>query len=76
MEYLMDVLTSGILTPARIVALTPIVILIGSLLYLRLTPGPKTVCIPANAKSCGLSVEPCDFRTENNNYAADCVLQA
>jgi hypothetical protein len=68
----MDVSTTRILTPARIVALTPTVILIGSLAYLRFAPRRETVPVPAGAKAGGLSLEPCDYPIENGNYAAGC----
>ena len=68
----MEVLTTPILTPARIVALTPTVILIGSLAHLRFAPGPDPVSVPASAKAGDLSLEPCDYQTENGNCAADC----
>jgi hypothetical protein len=71
MEHIMDVSPSRILTPARLAALTPIVILIGTLAHLRFAPGPETVSVPASAKARGLSLEPCDYPTENCNYA-DC----
>ena len=68
----MDVSTSRILTPARIVVLTPTVILIGSLAYLRFAARRETVLVPAGAKAGGLSLEPCDYPIENGNYAAGC----
>ena len=64
----MDVSTSRILTPARIVVLTPTVILIGSLAYLRFAARRETVPVPAGAKAGGLSLEPCDYPIENGNY--------
>jgi hypothetical protein len=72
MEHIMDVSPSRILTPARLAALTPIVILIDTLAHLPFTPGPETVSVPASAKARGLSLEPCDYPTVNGNYAADC----
>jgi hypothetical protein len=72
MEHLMDVSTSRILTPARIVTRTLIVILIGSLAYIRFAPPRETVPVPAGAKARGLSLEPSDYPIEDGNYAAGC----
>ena len=69
----MEVSTTPILTPARIVALTLIVILIGSLAYLRFAPRAETVAVPAGGANAGEPLlERCHYTTEDGNYAAAC----
>jgi pimeloyl-ACP methyl ester carboxylesterase len=64
--------TPRIWTPARIVALALIAILVGGLAYLRFGTGSDPVTVPAGAKAGDLSLEDCDYATENGSYAADC----
>ena len=59
-------------TPGRIVAFLAIGVLVLGLGYLRFAPGLGSVSVPAGAKAGDLSLEPCDYRTENGSYAADC----
>jgi pimeloyl-ACP methyl ester carboxylesterase len=68
----MDSTTTRIWTPARIVALGLIAVLIAGLAYLRFGTGPDTVSVPDGAKAGDLTLEGCDYATEKGTYAADC----
>jgi pimeloyl-ACP methyl ester carboxylesterase len=59
-------------TPARIVALALIAILVGGLAYLRFAPDSDAVSVPEGAKAGDLILEQCDYATEDGAYAADC----
>jgi pimeloyl-ACP methyl ester carboxylesterase len=61
-----------IVTPARIVALALITLLVAGLAYLRFVPGSGSVSVPEGAKPGDLILQPCDYATENGSYAADC----
>jgi pimeloyl-ACP methyl ester carboxylesterase len=61
-----------IFTPARIVALALIVLLVTGLAYLRFAPGSEAVSVPEGAKAGDLVLKPCDYKTEDGSYAADC----
>jgi pimeloyl-ACP methyl ester carboxylesterase len=64
--------TTRILTPARIVALTFIGLLVLGLGYLRFSPGSGSVSVPKGAHAGDLTLKPCHYDTENGSYAADC----
>ena len=59
-------------TPARIVALVLIGILVAGLAYLRFARGADPVSVPDGAKAGDLILEDCDYATEQGSYAADC----
>ena len=61
-----------VFTPARIVALTVIGVLVLGLGYVRFAPGDETVSVPEGAKAGDLILEPCNYATEDGSYAADC----
>jgi pimeloyl-ACP methyl ester carboxylesterase len=64
--------TTRMFTPARIVALALIAVLVGGLTYLRFAPEPEPVSVPAGAEAGDLILEPCEYATESGTYAADC----
>jgi len=57
-----------VITPARIVALVLIALVLG-LAYLRFAPD-GSVSVPAGAKAGDLSLESCTYSTEDGSYAA------
>jgi pimeloyl-ACP methyl ester carboxylesterase len=59
-------------TPARIVALALIAVVIAGLAYLRFGPESEPVSVPAGAKAGDLILERCNYTTEDGSYAADC----
>ncbi len=61
-----------ILTPARIVALALITLLIGGLAYLRFALESAPVSVPEGAKAGQLTLEPCQYATEDGALTADC----
>src|SRR5918995_6939675 len=69
---LMPAPNTRIFTPARIVALALIAILVGGLAYLRFAPDSGSVSVPEGAKAGDLILEPCDYATEAGTYKADC----
>src|SRR5918995_1195505 len=68
----MDAPTTRIFTPARIVALVLIALLVGGLAYLRFGPDSDLVSVPKGAKAGDLILERCEYGTERGSYAADC----
>jgi pimeloyl-ACP methyl ester carboxylesterase len=64
--------TTRAFTPARIVALALIAVLVGGLAYLHFAPSPGLVAVPEGAKAGDVSLEPCTYATEKGSYAADC----
>ena len=64
--------TTRIFTPARIVALVLIALLVGGLAYLRFGPDSDLVSVPKGAKAGDLILERCKYGTERGSYAADC----
>jgi pimeloyl-ACP methyl ester carboxylesterase len=58
-------------TPARIVALVLIGVLVLGLGYLRFQPS-AAVSVPAGAKAGDLTLKSCSYQTEKGSYAADC----
>jgi pimeloyl-ACP methyl ester carboxylesterase len=64
--------TTRIFTPARIVALALIAVLVGGLAYLRFAPDSGSVSVPDGAKAGDVILERCDYATENGTYEADC----
>jgi pimeloyl-ACP methyl ester carboxylesterase len=69
---LMQPPTTRSFTPARIVALALIAVVVGGLAYLRFAPDSGAVSVPEGAKAGDLILEQCDYATENGSYAADC----
>jgi pimeloyl-ACP methyl ester carboxylesterase len=67
----MEAPTTRTFTPARIVALALIALLAVGLAYLRFAPD-SGVSVPEGAKAGQLTLEPCDYATEDGSYAADC----
>jgi pimeloyl-ACP methyl ester carboxylesterase len=59
-------------TPARVVALALIAILVGGLAYLRFAPDSGPVSVPDGANAGDLILEDCEYATEDGSYAADC----
>jgi hypothetical protein len=60
------------LTPARIVALAFIGVVVLGLAYLKLGTPDDPVSVPSGALAGDLILEPCTYSTENGDYAADC----
>jgi hypothetical protein len=71
-EVTMSTSTTRVFTRSRVVALMLIALLVGGLVYLRFAPNSDTVSVPEDAKPGDLVLQPCDFKTENGSYAADC----
>jgi pimeloyl-ACP methyl ester carboxylesterase len=59
-------------TPARIVALVLIGLLVLGLGYVRLGSGDDAVSVPSGAKAGDIVLEDCDYGTEKGNYGAEC----
>ena len=59
-------------TPARLVALALIAVLIAGLAYIGTTGSDAAVSVPAGAKAGDLILEPCTYDTEDGSYSADC----
>ncbi len=59
-------------TPARVVALVIIAMLVAGLVYIRFAWQPDSVSVPAGAKAGDLILEPCTYATEDGDYNADC----
>ena len=68
----MDVSTPRTFTPARIVALALIVVVVGGLTYLRFASPPTSVFVPEGAKAGQIFLSLCNYPTENGSYVADC----
>src|SRR5512132_3967249 len=64
--------TTRAFTPARVVALVVIAMLVAGLVYVRFASQPDTVSVPAGAKAGDLILEPCTYATEDGDYNADC----
>ena len=64
--------TTPTFTAARIVALALIAVLACGLAYLRFGPDGGSVSVPAGAKAGDLTLESCEYATEDGSYAADC----
>ena len=60
------------LRPARIVALVLIALVALGLAYLRFGTGESAVSVPSGAKAGDLTLERCDYATEDGSYEADC----
>jgi pimeloyl-ACP methyl ester carboxylesterase len=60
------------LTPARIVALALIGVVVLGLAYLKLGTADDPVSVPSGALAGDLILEPCTYSTEKGDYAADC----
>jgi pimeloyl-ACP methyl ester carboxylesterase len=59
-------------TPARIVALAVIGVLVSGLAYVRFAPGDETVSVPAGARAGDLTMHACTYETEAGSVPADC----
>jgi hypothetical protein len=68
----MNAPTTRVFTPSRVLALALIALLVGGLAYLRFAPDSRSVSVPQGAKAGDLILEPCEYPTENGNYAAEC----
>ena len=64
--------TNRALTLPRIAAFTVIGLLVLGLAYLRFGPDDGSVTVPKGAHAGQLTLEPCQYATENGSYAADC----
>jgi hypothetical protein len=47
-------------------------VLVFGLFFLRFAPEGQSVSVPAGAKAGDLVRQPCDYKTENGSYAAEC----
>jgi pimeloyl-ACP methyl ester carboxylesterase len=68
----MDASTARMFTLPRVIALALITLLVAGLAYLRFAPDSSSVSVPEGAAAGDLILEPCDYPTENGNYAAEC----
>jgi hypothetical protein len=68
----MDASTTRLFTLSRLIALALITLLITGLAYLRFAPDSRSLSVPQGAKAGDLILEPCEYPTENGNYAAEC----
>jgi pimeloyl-ACP methyl ester carboxylesterase len=68
----MDVPTTRAFTPARILALALIAVLVAGLVYLRVSSDVEAVVVPAGATAGDLVLEPCTYPTEAGDVDADC----
>ena len=59
-------------TPARIVALVVIGVVLLALGYLHVASGDDAVSVPSGVKAGDLTLHDCDYATEDGSYAADC----
>jgi pimeloyl-ACP methyl ester carboxylesterase len=59
-------------TPARIVALVVIGVVVLALGYIHVASGADSVSVPSGAKAGDLILHDCDYATEDGSYAADC----
>ena len=64
--------TTPIFTPARIVALALIAVVVGGLAYLRFAPDSEAVSVPKGAHAGQLTLHSCHYATEKGSYDADC----
>jgi hypothetical protein len=64
--------TTRILRPARIVALALIGLAVLGLAYLRFASDGDSVSVPAGGKAGDLTLERCNYATEDGSYEADC----
>jgi pimeloyl-ACP methyl ester carboxylesterase len=72
MTMFKDASSTRTFTPARIVALVLIALLVTGLAYLKVSSGDDSVSVPAGAQAGDLTLEPCSFSTDAGNYDADC----
>ncbi len=59
-------------TPARIVALVAIGLVVLALGYVHVASGHDSVSVPSGAAAGDLVLHDCDYATEDGSYAADC----
>src|SRR5829696_7646898 len=62
----------GRFTPARIVALALIAVLVAGLAHLRFGSESDPAWVPAGAEAGDLTLVPCEYGTEDGERAADC----
>jgi len=67
-----DVQPMRAVTPARIVALVAIGLVVLALGYLHVASRHDSVSVPSGAKAGDLVLHDCDYATEDGSYAADC----
>jgi pimeloyl-ACP methyl ester carboxylesterase len=58
--------------PARLVAIALVALTVGCLAFVRLGTGPDAVSVPAGAAAGDLTLDPCEYGTQDGAYAADC----
>jgi pimeloyl-ACP methyl ester carboxylesterase len=68
----MDAPTPRIFTPARIVALALIGLVMLGLAYLHFATGHDSVSVPSGAHAGQLKLHRCHYATENGSYRAEC----
>jgi pimeloyl-ACP methyl ester carboxylesterase len=68
----MDVRSTRMLPPARLVALALIALVVWGLVSLRLDRDPEPLAVPDGAAAGDLALEPCTYPTEDGPYDADC----
>ena len=68
----MSLRTTRTLTPARIVALAVMAVLVAGLVRLGMQPDRSDASVPDGAKAGDLAFARCDFPTEAGAMAADC----
>ncbi|MGH9181023.1 MAG: hypothetical protein ACRDY5_04840, partial [Acidimicrobiales bacterium] len=59
-------------TPARVVALALITVVMAGLAYLRWGSASDSLSVPSGAKAGDLTLKPCEYTTEKGAFAADC----
>lgn len=59
-------------TPARLIALVLVGIVLGGLIYLGVSPGSGAVSVPPGASAGQLSLHSCRYATEHGDLPADC----
>jgi pimeloyl-ACP methyl ester carboxylesterase len=59
-------------TPARIVALVVLGVVVLALGYVHVASSDDAVSVPSGAKAGDLTLHDCDYATEDGSYAADC----
>src|SRR3954463_13913936 len=68
----MEPSTKPLFSPARIVALALIALVLAGLAFLRVSSGSSPVSVPEGARAGQLTLHSCTYGTERGDYAADC----
>lgn len=63
---------SRMFTPARVIALALIAVMVFGLVQLRFAPDGNSMSVPVGAQAGDVVLDPCDYATEKGSYAADC----